>query len=71
MKKNAITEIVKQGKVALLAEVKRLQLELNQLKLNAVRGEVKNRRNGKIIRRTIARLLTQHTLLSRTTKEQV
>ncbi len=58
MKKTQIQEIIKAGSTKILAEIATLRLKLSTLRLAAARGEVKNIREGKTIRRTIARLLT-------------
>lgn len=58
MKKTQIQEIIKAGSSKIFAEIAALRLKITTLKLNAARGEVKNLRESKTLRRTIARLLT-------------
>jgi ribosomal protein L29 len=58
MKKTQIQEIIKAGSSKIFAEIATLRLKITTLKLNAARGEVKNLRESKTLRRTIARLLT-------------
>lgn len=62
MKKHAIADIIKKGNSAITSEIQGLKKQLQTMQLEAARGELKNRRAGKIIRRTIARLLTAKTL---------
>ncbi len=58
MKKTQLHEIIKAGSAKIMAEIAALRLKLTAIKLSASRGEVKNLRESKTIRRTIARLLT-------------
>lgn len=58
MKKTQLTEIIKGGKTAIAKTVASLKSELLSTKLKGARGEVKNIRQSKIMRRDIARLLT-------------
>ena len=58
MKKTQIQEIIKSGSSKIMSEIATLRLKITTLKLNAARGEVKNLRESKTLRRTIARLLT-------------
>lgn len=58
MKKTQIQEIIKAGSSKIMSEIAALRLKITTLKLNAARGEVKNLRESKTLRRTIARLLT-------------
>ena len=62
MKKQAINEIIKKGNVAITAAVVQLKQQLQKSKLEASRSEQKNPRESRLIRRSIARLLTAHTL---------
>lgn len=62
MKKQALLEIIKKGNAAIASQVAQYQNQLQTMQLEASRGELKNRRAGKTIRRSIARLLTAQTL---------
>lgn len=71
MKKNELYAIVKQGQVAIKAEVAKLQAEIQNSLLKATRGEDKNPRRRRTLRRTIAQLLTMQTALNNSsTKDQ-
>lgn len=62
MKKHALADIIKKGNSAITAQITELKQQLQTTKLTAARGELKNRRAGKLIRRSLARLLTAQTL---------
>lgn len=62
MKKHALTDIIKKGNSAITAQITELKQQLQKLKLESSRSEQKNRRAGKILRRSLARLLTAQTL---------
>lgn len=69
MKKQALQEIIKKGETNIMAQVHAFKLELQKLKLDAARGEVKNLRAARNIRKNIAQLLSSLTLV-KTVKEQ-
>jgi len=61
--KSELLELQKSGKDAIIAKLDELRLELNATTLKATRGEIKNVRTAKLIRRTIAQLKTIMTQL--------
>ena len=63
MKKTQIQTIIKGGLIAITKEVNSLKLTILNHKLKASRGETKNVRESKTLRRDIARLLTAKELL--------
>ncbi len=63
LKKSELLELQKSGKDAIIAKLDELRLELNSTTLKATRGEIKNVRTAKFIRRTIAQLKTIMTQL--------
>ncbi len=62
--KSELLELQKSGKDAIIAKLDELRLELNSTTLKATRGEIKNVRTAKLIRRTIAQLKTIMTQLN-------
>lgn len=58
MKKNELRDLMKTGKKGILAKIAELKLAIVELKLKSSRGEVKNIRDSKNMKRTIARLMT-------------
>ncbi|MCE7898158.1 MAG: hypothetical protein DPW11_02690 [bacterium] len=69
MKKQALQEIIKKGETSIMSQVRAFKLELQKMKLDASRGEVKNLRAARNIRRSIAQLLSSLTL-AKIVKEQ-
>jgi ribosomal protein L29 len=69
MKKQALQEIIKKGEAGIMSQVRTFKLELQKMKLDAARGEVKNLRAARNIRRSIAQLLSSLTL-TKIVKEQ-
>ncbi|GAB4026076.1 MAG: hypothetical protein Fur0011_0550 [Candidatus Microgenomates bacterium] len=69
MKKQALQEIIKKGEASVMSQISAFQLELQKMKLNASRGEVKNTRAAKSIRKNIAQLLSSLSL-AKIMKEQ-
>lgn len=69
MKKSDLATIIKKGSAAIATQVADLKQQLQTLKLESARGEQKNLRLGKMLRRDIARLkTTSHIITSQ--KEQ-
>jgi ribosomal protein L29 len=62
MKKTQLQELIKQGSAALLGQITTFKTEHQKLKLEAARGELKNPRAMRNIRRSIAQLNTALTL---------
>ena len=58
MKKNELRDLMKTGKKGVSAKIAELKLAIVDLKLKSSRGEVKNIRDSKNMKRTIARLMT-------------
>lgn len=58
MKKNEIQELVGLGEKAISAKITELQKDLDKFVLEFKRGQVKNVREGKNLRQTIAKLKT-------------
>ncbi len=69
MKKQALQEIIKKGETSVMSQIRTFKLELQKMKLDASRGEVKNLRAARNIRRSIAQLLSSLTL-AKIVKEQ-
>ncbi len=69
MKKQLLQEIIKKGEGEIMAQVKSFKLELQTLKLKATRGELKNLRAGRALKRNIAQLLSSLSL-AKIVKEQ-
>lgn len=69
MKKQALQEIIKKGESSIMAQVQAFKLELQKIKLETSRGELKNTRASRNIRRSIAQLLTSLNL-AKIVKEQ-
>ena len=69
MKKQALQEIIKKGESSVMAQVQAFKLELQKIKLETSRGELKNTRASRNIRRSIAQLLTSLNL-AKIVKEQ-
>ncbi|MBP9702774.1 50S ribosomal protein L29 [Candidatus Woesebacteria bacterium] len=69
MKKQSLQEIIKKGESSVMAQVQAFKLELQKIKLEASRGELKNTRASRNIRRSIAQLLTSLNL-AKIVKEQ-
>jgi ribosomal protein L29 len=63
MKKNQIKEIIEQGQGTISAKIAELQKAHTEHQLKVTRGEVKNLRATKVMRRTIARLKTALSVL--------
>lgn len=63
MKKNELRDLLKLGRPAILGKIAELKTATLELKLKSTRGEEKNLRARKNIRRTIARLMTSLSLL--------
>ncbi len=59
MKKTQLQELRKLGRPAVLAKIKELKQSILDLKLKASRGEVKNVRESRNLRRDIARLMEE------------
>lgn len=66
MKKNELRELLKTGKKSVMAKIAQLKLSVIDLKLKSTRGEVKNLRERKNLKRTIARLMTHSATLKET-----
>ena len=69
MKKQALQEIIKKGENSIVAQIQSFKLELQKIKLEASRGELKNTRASRNLRRSIAQLLTS-LKLAKIVKEQ-
>jgi len=63
MKKNQVKEIIVQGAGAINAKVAELEKAQTEHLLKVSRGEIKNPRATKVMRRTIARLKTALSVL--------
>lgn len=66
MKKNDLQDLVKSGKAGMMTKVKELKLTIIDLKLKSARGEAKNLRERKNMKRTIAQLMTHVALIKET-----
>lgn len=69
MKRNDLINIIKKGNKAMEVHIAELKQQLQTLKLETARGEQKNLRLGKMLKRDIARLKTAKTI-STSQKEQ-
>lgn len=59
MKKNEIRDLLKSGQKAVTKKIAELKLAIVDSKLKSSRGEIRNVRERKNMKRTIAKLMTQ------------
>lgn len=69
MKKTDLMTIIKSGSAAITDKISSIQSELVKIKLEKSRGEIKNLRSAKMLRRDLSRLKTAQTL-SKLIKDQ-